>query len=69
MKPTHDELCHALIALGSEPCAMEDVRPEALEHLATLGLIHHESTGWVMTRAGDKLLPDLMDGKEIAPLI
>jgi hypothetical protein len=48
---------------------MEDVRQEALEHLATLGLIHHESTGWVMTRAGDKLLPDLMDGKEIAPLI
>ena len=68
MKPTHEQLCHALVAIGAEPCAM-DVRPETLEHLATLGLVHHESSGWVLTPAGSKLLPDLLDGNEIQPLI
>ena len=46
-----------------------EVRPETLEHLATLGLVHHESSGWVLTPAGSTLLPDLLDGNEIQPLI
>jgi hypothetical protein len=26
MTPAHDELCHAIVVLGSEACAMADVR-------------------------------------------
>ncbi|HZZ29004.1 MAG TPA: hypothetical protein VFE46_13470 [Pirellulales bacterium] len=69
MKPTHDELCQALVGVGIEPSVLEGVRPEALEHLATLGLIHYDSGEWVVTPAGDKLLPALEDANEIPPLI
>jgi len=69
MKPTHDELRQALVGVGLEPCVLDGVRPEVLEHLATLGLIHYESGDWVLTPAGDKLMPALEDGNEIPPLI
>jgi len=69
MKPTHDELCLALVGVGIEPSVLNDVRPEALEHLATLWLIRYDSGEWVVTQAGDKLLPALEEGKEIKPLI
>jgi hypothetical protein len=68
MNPNHDELCRALVALGAESCALV-VRPEVLEHLATLGLVKRESNGWVLTPPGCKLLSDLLHGNEMPPLI
>jgi len=66
--PAHDELCHAIVVLGSESCGMDDVRAEALHRLAELGLAHYESPGWTLTGAGMKLLGPLMNGEDIQPL-
>jgi hypothetical protein len=68
MTPAHDELCHAIIALGSETCAMHDVRLETLHRLAALDLVRHGNGGWTLTNAGSKLLLRLVDGEDIEPL-
>jgi hypothetical protein len=68
MTPAHEELCHAIIVLGSETCGMDDVQPETLHRLAELGLAQYESPGWTLTKAGLRLLPMLMNGDEIQPL-
>jgi hypothetical protein len=62
MKPTQDELNHAIIALAAEACAITDVRSETLHRLAELGLAHYENPGWALTKAGMRLLPQLMNG-------
>jgi hypothetical protein len=68
MAPAHDELCHAIIVLGSGTCGMGDVEPATLHRLAELGLAQYESPGWTLTKAGLKLLPMLTNGDEIEPL-
>jgi hypothetical protein len=68
MTPAHDELCRALTAVGSETCAMHDVRIETLHRLAALDLVRHEPGGWTLTNAGSKLLLRLVDGEDIEPL-
>src|SRR5262245_51244574 len=47
---------------------MDDVRAETLHRLAELGLAQYESPGW-LTKAGLRLLPVLMNGDEIEPLV
>jgi hypothetical protein len=73
MKPTHDDLRFAIAAIGDESVLLSKVRPEAFEHLATIGLIYAvitaEGVEWQMTPAGEKLLPAIIDGNEIPPLI
>jgi hypothetical protein len=69
MKPTHEDLCGALAIIGDERAVISEVRPEEIEHLATLGLISHGNDGWELTPAGLKLLPDLVDGNEIPSLV
>jgi len=66
MTPAHDELCHAIIILGGEACAMDEVQPQTLRRLAELGLAHYESPGWTLTPAGMKLLKPLMNGDDSA---
>ena len=65
MTPAHDELCHAIIVLGSEACGMDDVRPETLHRLAELGLARYESPGWTLTNAGLELLGPLTSGHDV----
>ena len=69
MKPTHEELCGALAIIGDERTAMSEVRPNEIEHLATLGLIYYCEDCWRLTPAGEKLLPALVNGDVIEPLI
>lgn len=68
MTPAHDELCHAFRAIGTDVCAMHDVRLETLHRLAALDLVRHGNCGWTLTSAGSKLLLRLLDGEEIDPL-
>ena len=65
---THSELCAAIVIIGGERFAMDQVTQEQTDYLATLGLVCYEDNGWWLTRAGEKLLPDLIDGNEIPRL-
>lgn len=69
MKPTHNDLCAAIVILGGERIAYNEVRPEEAEHLANRGLACFEDGKWWLTPAGEALLPDLLDGNEIPSLI
>jgi len=68
MTPAHDELCYALRAVGTDVCAMHDVRLETLHRLAALDLVRHGTGGWTLTNAGSALLLRLVDGEQIEPL-
>lgn len=73
MKPIHDDLRFAIAAIGDESDLLSEVRPEAFEHLATIDIIYAvtttEGVEWQLTPAGEKLLPAIIDGNEIPPLI
>jgi hypothetical protein len=68
MKPTQAELCQALVIVGSEYAAIDDVRSDTLHRLAELGLIHWNAGEWWLSDAGVKLFPKLSDGHAIADL-
>jgi hypothetical protein len=70
MKPTHDDLCAAIMAIGAQYCAIEAIEHETLHRMAELGLAQWNSDDatWELTAAAKKLLPSLMDGDEIERL-
>jgi hypothetical protein len=69
MKPTHDDLCAAIIVIGAaytEP-AIADLGPE-LHRLAELGVAQWSDGSWELTPAGARLLRPSLDGNDIEPL-
>jgi hypothetical protein len=62
-------LCHALVAIGAEPCALDMVEQPTFDRLAELRMIQRNAGEWELMAVGRKLLPKLMDGDEIPNLI
>jgi hypothetical protein len=70
MKPTHNDLCVAMLAASAEPWVLSEVKPGCFEHLATIGLACIGDEGkWELTSAGEKLMPAIINGDDIPPLI
>ena len=65
MKPTHEELCHAIVAVGKGD---GEARAVALYRLAELGLIQPDLRGWILTPTGKHLLGRLEAGEAVSEL-
>jgi hypothetical protein len=65
MKPTHDDLCAAIIAIGAE---YTTVAPDTIHRLAELRLAQWSNGAWELTADGSKLLKPLLEGERIEPL-
>ncbi|HTQ39796.1 MAG TPA: hypothetical protein VMJ32_12275 [Pirellulales bacterium] len=68
MKPTHSELCAAILAVGAEPIGLDTVSDESFQRLVDLGLVIFDGEDWKLTWAGDQLLPAMWDGQDIPNL-
>jgi hypothetical protein len=70
MKPTHNDLCVAMLAASDEPWMRSEVQTECFEHLATIGLVSMGNNGkWKLTQAGEKRIYSIINGDAIPPLI
>ena len=62
--PSHDELGHAVVAIGGERFAMPQVRIATLQRLSELGVAQWNAGQWELTPVGRKLLKACMDGED-----
>jgi hypothetical protein len=69
MKPNQDELCRAIVEIGTEYSAIERVRDETLNWLAVIGVANWNNGEWKLTVAGRKVLRRLLEGDAVPELL
>ncbi len=73
MKPTQEDLRFGLAVIGDAREVLSEVPRGVFEHQANIGLIHavngEDGIEWELTPAGEKLLPAIINGEGIPPLI
>ena len=66
---TNEDLCHGIVVIGSEQCAIPDVSGEVITRLRELGLAHWKVGEHASTPTGRNLLVRLQEDGGIVELV